>query len=111
MHFGQQLDGEMVQNVASGGESAIKMTEEVDNWQVLGESEISIAGSPWRVPAKEAPIGVEPMMADLQSAALATWLLTGGSQLFDRLAYVGEKSCWQQIQPFRGQQCPPEAGF
>ena len=30
-NYGQQLGGETVQNVASGGESAIKMTEEVDN--------------------------------------------------------------------------------
>ena len=36
--FGQQLGGETVQNVASGGESAIKMTEEVDNAQVLALS-------------------------------------------------------------------------
>jgi hypothetical protein len=34
-HFGQQLGGETVQNVASGGESASKITGEVDKAQVI----------------------------------------------------------------------------
>jgi len=35
---------------------------------------MTIADNPWRVPAKEAPPGFEPGMADLQSDAQTTEL-------------------------------------
>ena len=61
----------MLPETAKGGESPTKLTAEVDNAQVVSMT------TTWRESAKkrkEAPVGVGPTMADLQSAALATWL-------------------------------------
>ena len=77
----------MLPETAKSGESPTNLTADVDNTQVvsmtpLGENrrrkekaqvESSHDGG-FRILRQEAPVGVGPTMADLQSAALATWL-------------------------------------
>ena len=52
------------------------------------------AGHLWRV-KKKAPVGVEPTMADLQSAALATWL----RRRFEHYHTLGEFGATGQVVP------------
>ena len=59
-HIWGQLGGEVLQNVASGGESVSNTTDEVDTAQVLTLSRKRIAGGVWLPPAKVAAVGVEP---------------------------------------------------
>ena len=51
-HIWGQLGGEVLQNVASGGESVSNPTDEVDKRKCLRCQEKRIAGSRWRLPAK-----------------------------------------------------------